>query len=141
VNPKRLGFVSEVDAERSYEDMKKLVMDEVKQIFRPEFINRVDDIIVFHPLDRDDVKKIALLRLEETSARVQHNVGIALEITDEAADHIAAEGYDPIYGARPLLRVIQNLVEDELAEAVLKGDYKEGDSVKVVLKDGKIVFE
>ena len=140
INPKKLGFVSEVDAERSYEDMKKLVMDEVKQLFRPEFLNRIDDIIVFHPLDRDDVKKITLLRLDETAKRVQHNVGITLEFSDDAADFIAEEGYDPAYGARPLLRVIQNLVEDELAEAVLQGKYKEGETVLVGLKDGKIVF-
>ena len=140
VNPKKLGFVSNVDAERSYEDMKKMVMDEVKQIFRPEFINRIDDIIVFHPLDRDDVKKIALLRLEETAKRVQHNVGIILEYTEEAMNYLAEKGYDPIYGARPLLRVIQNEIENELAEAVLQGKFKEGDTVKVGLEDGKIVF-
>ena len=140
VNPKRLGFVSEVDAERSYEDMKKMVMDEVKQLFRPEFINRIDDIIVFHPLTKDDVKEIAKLRLEETAKRVLHNVGITLEYTDAAMDHISAEGFDPIYGARPLLRVIQNKIEDELAEAVLLGKFKEGDKVKVDLQDEKIVF-
>ncbi|MCL2398550.1 MAG: ATP-dependent Clp protease ATP-binding subunit [Defluviitaleaceae bacterium] len=140
VNPKRLGFVSEVDADRSYEDMKKVVMDEVKQLFRPEFINRIDDIIVFHPLTKDDVKEIAKLRLEETAKRVLHNVGIALEYTDAAMDFISEEGFDPVYGARPLLRVIQNKVEDELAEAVLQGKYKEGDKVKADLLDGKIVF-
>jgi len=141
VSPKRLGFVSEVNAERSYEDMKKMVMDEVKQLFRPEFLNRIDDIIVFHPLDKEDVKQIAMLRLKETADRVLHNVGITLEFTDEAADHIASEGYDPVYGARPLLRVIQNMVEDELAEAVLKGEFKEGDQVKARLRDGKIIFK
>jgi len=133
--------VSEVNAERSYEDMKKMVMDEVKQLFRPEFLNRIDDIIVFHPLDKEDVKQIAMLRLKETADRVLHNVGITLEFTDEAADHIASEGYDPVYGARPLLRVIQNMVEDELAEAVLKGEFKEGDQVKARLRDGKIIFK
>jgi len=140
VSPKRLGFVSEIDAERSYEDMKKMVMDEVKQLFRPEFLNRVDDIIVFHPLDRDDVKKIAVLRLHETAARVLHNVGISMEFSDAAVDHIAEKGYDPVYGARPLLRVIQNEIEDELAEGVLRGTYREGDTVKVDFRDGKILF-
>ena len=140
VSPKRLGFVSEIDAERSYEDMKKMVMDEVKQLFRPEFLNRVDDIIVFHPLDRDDVKKIAVLRLQETAARVLHNVGISMEFSDAAVDHIAEKGYDPVYGARPLLRVIQNEIEDELAEGVLRGTYREGDTVKVDFRDGKILF-
>ena len=141
VNPKKLGFVSEVDANRSYEDMKKTVMDEVKQLFRPEFINRIDDIIVFHPLDRDDAKKIALLRLSETTERVQRNVGITLEISDEAADYIVDEGFDPVYGARPLLRVIQSKIEDELAEMVLNGKIKEGQTVKAGVVDGKIEFE
>ena len=140
VSPKRLGFVSDIDAERSYEDMKKIVMDEVKQLFRPEFLNRIDDIIVFHPLDRDDVKKIAVLRLEETAARVLHNVGITMEFSDEAVDHIAEKGYDPVYGARPLLRVIQSEIEDELAEDVLRGKYREGDVIRVEFRDGKIVF-
>ena len=140
VNPKRLGFVSEVDAERSYEDMKKLVMDEVKELFRPEFLNRIDDIIVFHPLDRDDVKQIAALRLEETAARVLQNVGIELKFSPEAMEHIANEGYDPVYGARPLLRVIQSQVEDELAEAVLQGRFKDGDKVQVIIEDEKIRF-
>ena len=140
VSPKKLGFVSDIDAAQSYEDMKKLVMDEVKQLFRPEFINRIDDIIVFHPLDRDDVKQIAVMRLEETAARVLHNVGITLAFSDEAMEYIAKEGYDPVYGARPLLRVIQSQIEDELAEAVLSGKYKEGDAVKVGIQDGKVVF-
>jgi len=141
VNPKRLGFVSEIDSERSYEDMKKLVMDEVKQLFRPEFLNRIDDIIVFHPLDKDDVKQIAVLRLQETAARVLKNVGIELEYSDEAMEHIAEAGYDPSYGARPLLRVIQSQIEDELAEAVLEGRYREGDKVRAVVRDGKVLFE
>jgi ATP-dependent Clp protease ATP-binding subunit ClpC len=141
VNPKRLGFVSNVDADRNYEDMKRLVMDEVKQLFRPEFLNRIDDIIVFHPLDRDDVKKIAIMRLDETAKRVQHNVGLTLTFSEEAEDHIAKEGYDPTYGARPLLRAIQSMIEDELAEAFLKGDFREGDSLKAVIEDGKLVFE
>ena len=141
INPKRLGFVSEVDAARSYEDMKKLVMDEVRQVFRPEFLNRVDDIIVFHPLDKDDVRQISLMRLDETAKRVQFNIGVNLEFTSEAKDHIAEAGYDPAYGARPLLRVIQTKIEDEIAEAFLKGEFKEGDLLKVGFADEKIVFD
>jgi len=140
ISPKKLGFTSHDDKERSYEEMKKMVMDEVKQLFRPEFLNRIDDIIVFQPLDKDDVKQIALLRLKETADRVQHSVGIGLEFSDEAVAHIAEEGFDPSYGARPLLRAIQNKVEDELAEAVLCGKYKDGDKVRVEFADGKIVF-
>jgi len=141
INPKRLGFVSEVDASKNYEDMKKLVMDEVKQLFRPEFLNRVDDIIVFHPLDKDDVRQISLMRLEETAKRVQFNIGVNLEYTPEAMDYIAEAGYDPAYGARPLLRVIQTKIEDEVAEAFLKGEFKEGDALIVDYDDEKIVFK
>jgi len=140
ISPKRLGFVSEVDAERSYEDMKKLVMDEVKQIFRPEFLNRIDDIIVFHPLDKDDVRKITELRLKETAERILRNVGITMDYSEETVDHISEAGYDPHYGARPLLRAIQSQIEDELAEFVLRGSFKDGDTVKVSVKEGKLVF-
>ncbi|MCL2015297.1 MAG: ATP-dependent Clp protease ATP-binding subunit [Defluviitaleaceae bacterium] len=141
INPKKLGFVSEVDSERSYEEMKTTVMDEVKQIFRPEFINRVDDIIVFHPLDKDAIKKITELRLKETAERVLNNIGITLDFNDEATEHIAESGYDQMYGARPLLRAIQTKIEDELSEKILSGEFKDGDSVKVTLAEGKIAFE
>ena len=138
VEPKKLGFISNEDKERTYESMKKTVMDEVKQLFRPEFINRVDDIIVFHPLDKDDIKQICRLLLEETTKRVKDNMNIYISATDEAIDFIAQEGYDPIYGARPLRRAIQTMVEDELADAILQRQFKEGDNVKVHAEDNKI---
>jgi ATP-dependent Clp protease ATP-binding subunit ClpC len=141
VSPKKLGFSSGNDKERSYEDMKKLVMDEVKQIFRPEFLNRIDDIIVFHPLDEENIKDITKLMLNETAERVSTNMGIPLTYTDELVSYIAKEGYDPLYGARPLRRAIQNQIEDELAEAVLSGKIKEGDVVEAGIVDKKVVFE
>ena len=141
VEPKKLGFISKEDKERTYDSMKKLVMDEVKQLFRPEFINRVDDIIVFHPLDKDDIKRICRLLLNETVKRVNENMNISLTASDEAVEFIAQEGYDPLYGARPLRRAIQTMVEDELAEAILQRQFKEGDSVKVDLIDGKISMQ
>jgi ATP-dependent Clp protease ATP-binding subunit ClpC len=140
VNPKKLGFVSDIDKDRSYEDMKKLVMDEVKNLFRPEFINRIDDIIVFHPLDNEDVLKITRLMLDETAARIRQNMDIDLIYTNELAEHIAKEGYDQMYGARPLRRAIQNKVEDELAEAILEGRFRDGDKVRGDIIDGKVVF-
>jgi ATP-dependent Clp protease ATP-binding subunit ClpC len=141
VNPKKLGFVSDIDKDRSYEDMKKLVMDEVKNLFRPEFINRIDDIIVFHPLDTEDIQKIARIMLDETAARIRANMDIDLICTNELIEHIAKEGYDQNYGARPLRRAIQNKIEDELAEAILEGRFREGDKVKGDFADDKIVFK
>jgi len=141
INPKKLGFAQNDSIERNYEDMKKIVMDEVKNLFRPEFLNRIDDIIVFHPLDNEDIKKIATLLLDETAERIRGNMDITLEISDALITHIAEEGYDQMYGARPLRRAIQNKIEDELAEAILQGRFHEGSSVRGDFVDGKIVFE
>jgi len=138
VEPKKLGFISHEDKERTYESMKKTVMDEVKQLFRPEFINRVDDIIVFHPLDKDDIQQICKIILNDTAERVKENTEIEITVTDEAVDLISNEGYDAVYGARPLRRAVQTMVEDELAEAILQRQFKEGDSVKVTVEDNKI---
>ena len=141
VSPKKLGFAVDEDKERSYEDMKKVVMDEVKNIFRPEFINRIDDIIVFHPLSDEDIRKITKLMLDETTERIRQNMDINLSYSDALIEIISKEGYDQMYGARPLRRAIQTKVEDELAEAILEGKFREGDNVRGDEKDGKIVFE
>ena len=140
VSPKKLGFVSFEDKDRSYEDMKKTVMDEVKQLFKPEFLNRIDDIIVFHPLSHEDVQQITRLMLQETIERVKQNMSIVLTYTDALAEHIAQDGYDQMYGARPLRRAIQNKIEDELAEAILSGQFLEGDAVEAGVQDKKAVF-
>jgi ATP-dependent Clp protease ATP-binding subunit ClpC len=140
VNPKKLGFVGNDNKERSYEDMKKLVMEEVKNIFRPEFINRIDDIIVFHPLDNVDIQKITRLMLDETAARIRQNMDIDLIYTNELVEHISKEGYDQMYGARPLRRAIQNKIEDELAEAILEGRFREGDKIRGDITDDKVTF-
>jgi len=141
VNPKKLGFAPDDNKERGYEDMKKLVMDEVKNLFRPEFLNRIDDTIVFHPLDNDDIKKIATLLLEETASRIKSNMDIELVFSDALVEHIATDGYDQMYGARPLRRAIQNKIEDELAEAILQGRFHEGCSLRGDFVDGAVVFE
>ncbi|MDR1640583.1 MAG: ATP-dependent Clp protease ATP-binding subunit [Clostridiales bacterium] len=141
VEPKRLGFVSNVDKEKTYDDMKRTVMDEVKQVFRPEFLNRIDDIIVFHPHDKDSIRAITRLMLKDTIKRVKDSMGIEIEVTDDAVEHIATEGYDSLFGARPLRRAIQSLVEDALADAILQGDFKEGDKVKVGVAEKKILME
>ncbi|MCL2217610.1 MAG: ATP-dependent Clp protease ATP-binding subunit [Defluviitaleaceae bacterium] len=140
INPKKLGFVGDDNKERSYDDMKRVVMDEVKNIFRPEFLNRIDDIIVFHPLDNEDIQKITRLMLDETAERIRKNMDIDLIYTNELVEFISKEGYDQMYGARPLRRAIQNKIEDELAEAILEGRFREGDKVRGEFKDDKVVF-
>jgi len=140
INPKKLGFVGDESKERSYDDMKKVVMDEVKNLFKPEFLNRIDDIIVFHPLDNEDIKKITKLMLDETAVRVKQNMDIDLVFTNELVEFISKEGYDQHYGARPLRRAIQNKIEDELAEAILQGKFREGEKIRGDYKDDKVVF-
>jgi len=123
----------------SYEEMKNLVLTELKRHFRPEFLNRLDEIIVFHPLSRDEIKKIVDLMLTEEKKLLQER-GIELEVTPQARDLIAEEGYDPDFGARPLRRAIQRLIENPLSEEILEGKFREGDVVVVGVKDGKITF-
>ncbi len=138
-SPKKLGFNQSGDNRvLDYEDMKKDVMEEVKRIFRPEFLNRIDDIIVFHTLAKEDVKKIAKLMFGELQKRIKENMRIDVNITDQALEKLAEIGFDSAYGARPLRRAIQNQIEDLFAESVLDGKYGEGDSVTVCVKDGKI---
>jgi len=139
---KKLGFrQSEGETLQNYDDMKKDVMDEVKRIFRPEFLNRIDDIIVFHPLEKDDVKKIAGLMFNELKSRVKENMQINLNINEDALEKLAEIGFDPTYGARPLRRAIQSQIEDLFAEDILDEKYKEGDTVTVCVKDEKIAIE
>jgi len=140
INPKKLGFAHDDNKERNYEDMKKTVMEEVKKLFRPEFLNRIDDIIVFHPLSDEDIRKIAKLMLTETAERILSNMDIELEFTDALVSYIAKEGFDQMYGARPLRRAIQNKIEDELAEAILQGRFHEGSKICGDVEDGTIVF-
>ncbi len=140
VSPKRLGFQSKEDEAATYETMKKGVMDEVKHIFRPEFLNRIDDIIVFHTLDKDSVKAIVSIMLNEVAKRLKENLNMDITTTDAAVEHIAAEGFDPTYGARPLRRAIQSKVEDKLAEQILEGKLREGDAVTVDYNGEVITF-
>ena len=126
INPKKLGFLRDNSSANTYDDMKKKVMEEVKELFRPEFLNRIDDIVVFHPLENDDIKEITAIMLGETSSRIAENMGITLTFTSELVDYIASDGYDQMYGARPLRRAIQSKVEDVLADAILQGKFVEG---------------
>ncbi len=132
--PKRLGFTSVETAEQSYEHMKKGVMDEIKNIFKPEFLNRIDDIIVFHPLEKEDIIKIVKLMTDTLAKRIRENMNISVSFTDKAIEKIAEDGFDKAYGARPLRRAIQTKIEDAFAEAFLRGDFKAGDKVSIGMK-------
>jgi len=129
-------------AVQSYEDMKTKIMDEVKKTFRPEFLNRIDEIIVFHALNREHLKEIVGLMLERVGARLKER-GFELQVDDAAKDKLVEEGYDPAFGARPLRRAITRLIEDPLSEEVLAGRFTEGDKVLVTYDEDEdeIVFE
>ena len=139
-SPKKLGFVTKESDEQNYESMKKSVMEEVKQIFKPEFLNRIDDIIVFHTLNQEDMKQIVSLMSQTVIKRAKENMQIDLCFSEEAIALISTEGYDQAYGARPLRRAMQSKIEDFFAEEYLAGNFKKGDSIVVDVKDGKFVL-
>ena len=141
VSPKKLGFGSEEDEKQDYEYMKNGVMEEVKRIFKPEFLNRIDETIVFHALTKKDMKQIVTLLSRTLVERCEKQMDIELHIRDSVKAYIVEQAYDPKYGARPLRRMIQNKIEDELAEEILAGKIHRGDTVEVGLKKKKIVFE
>lgn len=134
IDPKQLGFVTVQNDNKEHEDMKKNVMDELKRTFKPEFLNRIDDTIVFHALSEKNVRDIAGLMLKELKNRVQAQMDIELKFTDNMKKYIFEKGYDKKYGARPLRRAIQTYVEDELAEAILAGGVHKGEVVTVTVK-------
>lgn len=138
--PKRLGFTSVETPEQSYEMMKKGVMDEIKTIFKPEFLNRIDDIIVFHPLEQEEITRIVRLLTDVMAKRVKENMNITVSFTKKAIEKIAEEGYDKAYGARPLRRAIQSKIEDAFAEEYLRGNIKAGDKVSIGLKTNGFSF-
>ncbi len=123
----------------SYKRMKDVVLDKLKQSFRPEFLNRVDEVIVFHALSQEQVKQIVDLLLGQVTERIKGQ-GMKLVVFDEAKEALAKEGFDKNLGARPLRRAIQNFVEDPLSEELLHGKFREGDTIEAVLRDGAIIF-
>ncbi|MCL5047123.1 MAG: AAA family ATPase, partial [Actinobacteria bacterium] len=135
-----MGFRTDREEELNYDAMKTRVLDEVKKTFRPEFINRIDEIIVFHALSRENLKKIIDLELGKLAARLKES-GIDLDVSDDAKEHLVSQGYDPTYGARPLRRAVQRLVEDPLSEQMLIGKFKYGSKALVRLVDGKLTFD
>ena len=134
------NVIQELSGEEHYDQMKSAVMEIVGQHFRPEFINRVDDVVVFHPLQREQIHEIAKIQLGHLKQRLlEHDMGF--EISDAALDLIAEAGFDPVYGARPLKRVIQQQLENSLAQDLLSGQFKAGDKIQVDVQDEKLTFK
>ena len=140
IAPKQLGFTAKADEKLDYERMQQGVMEEVRRIFKPEFINRIDEILVFHPLKKADLKKIVTLLAKDLTRRCSDQMEITLTITPAVKDHLIEKYADLKMGARPLKRAIQTQLEDPLAEELLSGRIGFGDTVSTALKDGKIVF-
>ncbi len=140
VEPKKLGFAAKEDPAGDYRRMKQNVMDEVKLIFRPEFLNRIDEIIVFHSLEKKDLKKIVTLLCRDLTKRLEEQMDIHLTLRESAKNLIAEKGTDTKYGARPLRRALQTELEDKLAEAILNGEVKRGDHVEAGVSQKKIRF-
>ncbi|KUJ72692.1 ATP-dependent chaperone ClpB [Thiomicrospira sp. WB1] len=132
-------LIQEKAGQADYAEMKKDVMDVVGGHFRPEFINRIDDIVVFHPLDRDQIRAIADIQLNHLRKRLADNE-LSMDISEAVLEKIGDAGFDPVYGARPLKRAVQQLVENPLAQKLLQGDFKAGDTIHVGLTDGEIDF-
>ena len=140
VDPKKLGFAVKEDPAGDYKRMKQNVMDEVKLIFRPEFLNRIDEIIVFHALDKTHMKKIVTLMCRDFTKRLKEQMGIHLTLRSSAKNLIVEKGTDAKYGARPLRRALQTELEDKLADAVLNGEVKAGDWVEAGTSKNGIRF-
>lgn len=141
VAPKKLGFASVVDEKQDYERMKSLVMEDVTRIFKPEFLNRIDETIVFRMLNREDMKQIVTILAKTLSERCKNQMDIRLVITEPAKAYIVEKAYDPKYGARPLRRMIQSKIEDQLAEEILAGRVKKGDTVRVSCRKNELTFD
>jgi ATP-dependent Clp protease ATP-binding subunit ClpC len=133
-----LGF-SPITDESSYEKMREKILDESKKTFRPEFLNRLDDAIVFRSFTKPDLIRILSLEVEKVLERLR-NKNIRLELTDPAKDFLVEKGYDPQYGARPMRRSVERFLEDPLAEEILKGNVHEGDPIQVMVEKDKLVF-
>jgi ATP-dependent Clp protease ATP-binding subunit ClpC len=140
VDPKKLGFGAGADAKRDYEDMKSGVMDEVKKLFKPEFINRIDEIMVFHTLNEKEMMDIVTLLSQNLSKRCKAQMDINLTISPAVKKFLVTKHSDAKMGARPLKRAIQSTIEDAMAEELLRGNIKANSDVTVSLKDEKIVF-
>ena len=141
ISPKRLGFSSESGEKADYAFMKERVMEEVRRMFKPEFLNRIDEILVFHPLTKENIKTIAGILLRGIKKRTEDQLGMTLTITDDAIDFLADKGYDSKYGARPLRRTIQTQIEDQLSEKILEGTIRKKTEVRIEKYGDQLKFE
>jgi ATP-dependent Clp protease ATP-binding subunit ClpC len=137
-----IGFASRASEEkvqeREYEKMKDKLLEELKKVFRPEFLNRIDSVMVFHSLTKENIRNIVDLMLKSVIHQLKEK-GITMEVTETAKDFLGEKGYDEAFGARPLRRVIQDMVEDKLSDSLLRGQFRTGDTVIVDVEDGEIV--
>jgi len=137
----QIGFSSRSDEnktqQQNYEAMKEKLLGEVKKSFKPEFVNRLDGVIVFHPLSQSQILEIVDLAMQNVTQQLKEK-DIELEISQEAKNYLGKKGYDEVFGARPLKRVIQDLVEDPVSESLLKGSFKAGDTIKIDLVDNQV---
>ena len=140
VSPKHLGFGTGEDENADYQKMKESVMEEVKRIFKPEFINRIDEILVFHTLTKENIEQIVRILLRGLNKRLQEQMSMELIVSDAAVAHLAESGFDKTYGARPVRRSIQTEVEDELADRMLDGEFTAGDKIYVDCSQKKLTF-
>ena len=140
MEPKKLGFGATDDEKADYETMKSNVMEELKHMFKPEFLNRIDDIIVFHALTKEDIGKIIGIMLGEIQGRIYEQMNITLNVTASAKKYLVDTGYDKKFGARPLRRALVSKVEDPLAEEILSGRIKRGDTVKLSYSGKELKF-
>ena len=140
IEPKKLGFMSNQDEKQDYDRMKSDVMEEVRRLFKPEFLNRIDEIMVFHPLNKSHIKKIVNIMLKKLEKRCREQLEIELKITESVREFLAESGFDSKYGARPLRRAIQIKLEDPMANALLEGRIKRGETVRIQLRQKEICF-
>ena len=140
IEPKKLGFGSVDDEKKDHDFMKNGVMEEVRRIFKPEFLNRIDETIVFRALNKADMKKIVSILTKDLEKRCKNQLGIELVIRDTAKEYVVEKSFDRKYGARPLKRKIQEVIEDRLAEEIIKGNIKAGDKVIIATKNKEISF-
>jgi len=133
------SLIQDMAGEDNYDKMKAAVMEVVGTHFRPEFINRIDEVVVFHPLDQSEIRQIANIQLNSLRKRLAVRE-LNIEFSDAALDHIAEAGFDPVYGARPLKRAIQHQVENPLAQEILAGKFLPGETIKVDVKDDLLTF-
>ena len=140
VEPKKLGFSSVEDGNKDYERMKSGVMEEVRRIFKPEFLNRIDEILVFHMLNKQQIRQIVTILVNKLQKRCKEQLDIELIVRSSVKDYLAESGYDSKYGARPLKRAVQNKIEDKMAEEILEGNIHRGDKVIVSISKKDIKF-